>query len=418
MSKKYFPINTKTACSLKWSWSTLYMDRTESASCHRTGFYPLTVENFDNFHNNPKVLAERIKMLNGEWPQDSCQYCRSIEQEGGFSDRMHHLTIPDQVPIELDSDLTAIRVTPTILEIFFNRLCNMACLYCVPGVSSRLNQEYEKFGPFDKDGIKLIAVPKPPESKELMDELWKWLDKNLINLKRLNILGGEPTFQPEFYQLLDFLESKEHPNLELEIVTNLKVDPDRLDRIIGRLKSLAAQRKIKRLDIICSIDCWGPEQEYIRYGMNLDKWEKNFERLIAEKWIRITINLTISVLSVKTTPALLKKLADWNKQFSVNMSFSGCTPGPTYMMFDILGAGVFDEDFENILKLMPAEKEEHQVAIKYMNGLKNLSNKPRNNEEVKKLHTFLNEKDQRNNTNWQITFPWLKEEFKKCGIVV
>ena len=87
MSKKIFPIQTATACQLKWSWTTLLLNTGQSASCHRTGFHELTAENFDNFHNNDSVLADRRQMLKGEWPTENCSYCRLVEQAGGKSDK-------------------------------------------------------------------------------------------------------------------------------------------------------------------------------------------------------------------------------------------------------------------------------------------------------------------------------------------
>ena len=75
---------------------------------------------FDNFHNLPKKLNDRRLMLNGEWPQGGCEYCKNIEDAGGVSDRISHLDIPNLTPIELETDLTAINVTPKILEIYFD----------------------------------------------------------------------------------------------------------------------------------------------------------------------------------------------------------------------------------------------------------------------------------------------------------
>ena len=165
MSQKYFPIKIDPACPLKWNWSSLYLNRAVSASCHRTGFYPLTVENFDNFHNNPGILAERTRMLNGQWPEESCQYCRQIEDHGGFSDRMWHSKIPDQVPVELENNSNAIVVTPSTVEVFFNSSCNMSCLYCPPSVSSKVNEEFTKFGPFKKNGVEMIPHRRNSENK-------------------------------------------------------------------------------------------------------------------------------------------------------------------------------------------------------------------------------------------------------------
>ena len=135
MSSKFFPIKTDTACQLKWNWSTLYLHQGKTASCHRTGWSQITPDTFDSFHNTPEKLQDRQYMLAGQWPANSCAYCREIEAVGGTSDRQLHLTIPNLVPRELDADTTAISVTPTILEIFLNNTCNLSCLYCLPSLS-------------------------------------------------------------------------------------------------------------------------------------------------------------------------------------------------------------------------------------------------------------------------------------------
>ena len=86
-------------------------------------------------------------------------------------------------------------------------------------------------------------------------------------------------------------ENTAHPDLELGIVTNLAINTNKLENICERFKKLLVDRKLKRIDITCSIDCWGAEQEYVRYGLNLVQWEKNFEYLLSKKWI--TLNMLI-----------------------------------------------------------------------------------------------------------------------------
>ena len=52
-------------------------------------------------------------MLAGKWPtvenggSGHCSYCKDIESNGGMSDRLHHLTIPNQTPKELLINPTA-----------------------------------------------------------------------------------------------------------------------------------------------------------------------------------------------------------------------------------------------------------------------------------------------------------------------
>lgn len=417
-NKKYFPIKVDPACPLKWNWSTLYIDRAQSACCHRTGFYPLTTENFDNFHNNPKVVAERIQMLNGNWPEESCFYCRQIESNNGFSDRMWHRGSEGLVPQELQENPTAVVVTPTVVEVFFDNLCNMSCLYCSPRLSSRINGEFVKFGAFEKNGVSLVPeVIDVNNSSALIEKLFEWMTVNLNKISRFNVLGGEPLLQPEFYRTLDLLEKHPCPNLEFEIVTNLKHDPEKFKQIVLRLKTLAVKRCFKRVDIVCSIDCWGEPQEYIRYGINLDQWQKNFETLLENKWITTSINITLSVLSVKSMPDLLKKINEWRKVHRVGVSISGVTPNPSWLKIDIFGPDLFANDYERILSLLPTTDDFEKRNVEYIKGIAATSQEAKKEDEVIKLYTFLQEKDRRNGTNWKRAFPWLILEFEKCGIV-
>lgn len=418
MGQKFFPIKTKTACQLKWNWSTLVLQHASTASCHRTGESQLTPDNFQDFHNTPKKIAEREAMLRGEWPDGSCAYCREIEDNGGFSDRMLHLTIPDMVPPELGLGSVATKVSPTILEVYFNNTCNMACLYCAPFLSSQINQENKKFGHFDRNGVVLRHQDVDKDYQVLLDQFWQWMTLNSSKLKRFNLLGGEPFYQTEFYNILDYFEQTTHPDLEFNITTNLMIDIQKLDVTIARLRNLVDSQKLRRVDMTCSIDCWGAEQEYVRYGISLEQWQTNFERLLSEKWLTINLNQTISVLTIKTMPALLEKLHQWRLKHAIGHYFSAIATKPTYMYVNILGAGVFDQDFENIIALMPLDTQQDVTAVSYMKSIGEMANRGQPNlSEMKKLKTYLIEKDRRRQTDYRHTFPWLETEFDKCGIV-
>ena len=407
---KFFPIRTATACQLKWNWSTLYLHGGKTASCHRTGWSDIAPENFDQFHNTEKKQFERQRMLQGLWPEESCQYCREIEESGGYSDRLLHLDIPDMSPPELEQDPTATQVTPTILEVFFDNTCNMACLYCIPHLSSQINQENAKFGDWIYKDIELKTVPRDSDYDKMLDKFWQWMPANSRNLKRINVLGGEPFYQKEYYKLLDYVRENPHPDLELGVVTNLMVSEDKLEAMIDTWKSLLSHRHLRRIDVTCSIDCWGPEQTYVRHGLDLDTWEKNFNRLLDCKWLKININQTISVLTIKTMPALLSRLKSWRAKHKIGQFFSETSPQPSYLMPNILGP-VFDEDFRTIIDLMPRDDEQDQKAIEYMSGIAGrISASNRNYEEIDKLKNFLDEKDRRRNTNWRQAFPWLEKE--------
>ena len=406
MSNKYFPIQTKTACKLKWAWSTMYLHQAQTASCHRTAWGTVSADTFDSFHNTPLKIADREAMLQGRWPETSCAYCRDIEQSGGVSDRILHLEIPNAIPPELESNPVATTVTPTILEVYFNNVCNLACLYCIPDLSSKINQENIKHGDFSSNGVELYSLKINSEYDAILEKFWQWMQVNSLKLERFHVLGGEPFYQSEFDRCLEYFEQKPHPNLEFNIVTNLMLDKQKLTNYIEKFKKLLGSRHLKRIDITCSIDCTGPEQEYLRWGLDLDKWLDNFALVTSQRYFTVNINQTISVLSIKTMPELITWLNQWRQQRPIGHFFSVVTPQPSYLNPTILGPGVFDQDFEKVLDLMPLG-----TSRDYMQGIAlSIQNSQQNPKEMLKLKTFLDEKDRRRGTNWYDLFPWLAKE--------
>ena len=399
MSKSDFPIRTATSCQLKWNWTSLYLNGGYSRTCHRTAETPLTPENFNNFHNTEIVLSDRKRMLQGLWPETSCSYCKNIEESGGVSDRLRQIDATDLSPPELMYNPESIVVSPVILEVFFSNTCNLGCLYCGPTLSSVINTENQKFGTLEKT-ISLLA-PIETHHKELIPSFWEWFPTGFVKLKRFGVLGGEPFYQKEFEKLLDMIDQHPNPDCELNIVTNLMVSPDRLSMFVEKLKKLLLTKKIKRVDITCSIDCWGPQQEYVRWGIDLEQWQKNFDTLIMHKWLYISINQTITALTIKTMPELLIKLKEWNAIRPVHHHFGGPTPGPSYFNAGILGGEQFRQDFDYILSLMPQNTDEDKIAYKYMAGIAGSITKSKvNPAEVTTLLKYLDEKDRRRNTNW------------------
>ena len=409
MAKKIFPIRTATSCQLKWNWSTLYLNGGTTASCHRTSFSDLTSENFNDFHNTPGKIQDREDMLAGRWPEKHCGYCKNIEDQGGISDRIRQLDIPDLVPPEVDSgNLTATHVTPQIVEVFFSNFCNLGCLYCNPSLSSSIEKENKKFGEFTQEGVDLGFQVElvDRQAKDFIPLFWKWFPEGFPKVKRFHILGGEPLLQKEFDKLLDMIEQYPNKDCELNVVSNLMLPTDRLEHYINKIKNLVATRKIRRFDISCSIDCWGPEQEYVRYGLDLEQWQRNFERLLKEKWIYLNINQTVSVLTVKTMPALLKLVNEWRKEHEINQFFAGITPGPEYMKCGIFDDSEWSESTKEILSLMPCETEQEKLAHDYMKSILK-DNRKTDTKQINNLIIYLNEKDKRRNTDWRKTFPWL-----------
>lgn len=410
--KKYFPIKTETACQLKWTWSTVRLYTGGTSSCHRVEPTTLTPDTFDFFHNTKKNLDDRQLMLEGKWPTGGCEYCSNIEHASGSSDRQLHLQIPDIYPSELDTNPTAVDVTPRIVEVYLDNVCNMSCIYCWDGFSSRIQQENIKFGAFSQDGVEIKnRAVKHPDHAILTTKFWAWMEINYNSLRRLHILGGEPFFQQQFETCLTFLETHSNPELEFNVVSNLKVSPAKLKTYVDRIKKIVANRQIKRFDLTASIDCFGAEQEYVRYGMDLAQWCKNFEFLSSQRWLVLNINQTLSGLTIKTIPSLLQYINRFRADREIGHYFSTTVMTHECLHPEIFGSNFFDNEFRMILDNMPDDTWQQKEARKYMHGIQSqLNSKSRDQKKINQLMVLLTEMDRRRSTNWKETFPWLVDE--------
>jgi sulfatase maturation enzyme AslB (radical SAM superfamily) len=419
--KNVFPIKTATACQLKWTWSTIYLNNGTTSSCHRVGRHPVSLENFQNFHNTPEKLNQRKTMLAGEWPQplsymhegEGCRYCQKIEEAGGQSDRQFHFQIPGLVPPELEQDPTAITVTPRILEVFLNNTCNLSCTYCNAKNSSQIERENVKFGTFSKNGIKIEAYrPERDMTDAYTEQFFSWMEENSHELRRLNLLGGEPLYQKEFYRCVEFFQQHPNKDLEFNVVTNLMIASNKLELLIEQWKKMIVEQQIKRFDVTVSLDCWGPEQEYARHGLDLDLIERNIQILLANPWIYLNINSTLSPLTLRTFSTLISKINDWKKTRKINHHFQTVF-SPAYHNPDIFGGDFWKDDLDRAVSLLPNTNWQEQQAHSYLLGIgAQIQNSCINPEKIVQLHTHLDELDRRRGTNWRELFPYL-EDYQK-----
>lgn len=409
---EFFPIASATACQSKWTWSTIYLNQLATASCHRVTPVPFDLENFDNFHNVPKKIADRQLMLKGLWPQGGCEYCANIERAGGWSDRQHNLGIRGLTPPELETDPTATEVSPRIVEIFAQNTCNLACIYCNGNLSSRIEQENLKFGDFDQNDVKIPVIVKPTATaQKYFDRFIQWLDQNVQSLKRLHLLGGETFLQSQLMTaVLDVLQHRPNPRLELCIFSNLNVPESAWSKYIDVIHNLQTAGHIGVFDLTASIDCWGVEQQYVRSGLDLDQFEQRFAWASEQgSWLRLNANQTVTAMTVRTMPDLIKKIDHYSVNKHIGHYFQFYTGPHMFQHPQIFAWDFWAKDFERILSTMPCRTVEQQEAIPRMKGLQKLlmQRRKHNYSEIKRLHVYLDELDRRRGTDWRQIFPYL-----------
>jgi hypothetical protein len=251
----------------------------------------------------------------------------------------------------------------------------------------------------------------------MVSDFWKYLTdhERYKKIRYFQILGGEPFFQKEFDDSIDFWETHHNPEIVFNIITNLKVPVKKFRAYMDRFEKMVEAGSLKRLQITGSIDAWGPQEEYVRWGLDLEEWRENFEYCVNKDWIVLCINGCITPLTIKTMPELIEKIVAWNKQRNpwnpISYSFMTATD-PKYMNPEMFGPGVFDDDFEKIKAVMPREKPQELSAIEHMEGIqKQIANTPRDVGRINDLKVYLTEIDRRRGTDWKQLFPWLDQDW-------
>lgn len=397
------------SCVYKFAWSTIRLSQKTTNSCYRVQLEPISVDNFDNFHNTPIKLSTRQEMLDGKWPGKGCEYCRDLEKAGGISDRMQANSHTDPPP-ELLKNNRSINVSPTIVEVYFNNLCNMSCIYCSAINSTTWENENRKFKLVTQEELDSYDKNKQ-DYPAILEKYWQWLEKNASSLREYYILGGEPFFQPEFEQNIEFFEKHPCPDLVVSVFSNLKVKNEKFKNILNKIQNLINSNHIKSFRLLSSIDSWGAQEEYVRYGLDLSQWEENFKTLVEQyPAIELVVKSTLCNLNIKSTVELFKKINEYNayrvKSNNTLIKIS-CTllKDPTHLQVDIFPNKFFDNDFEQIIKFAPTE-----FLKKQMKGFQTMINEhPYQPELVDKLKLELDAIDNRRNLNWKLTFPWLQE---------
>ncbi len=327
--KKFIPIMnaiSPTVCMAKWHHTTIYLQSGETHSCYHPRPHKIPLEeiklNPSALHNTRTKKMERLEMLNGTKPA-GCQYCWNIESLGEeyISDRKErNAAIYTETRYkEIKDGWWDQNINPEYIEISFGNECNFKCGYCHPKHSSSYYKEIKDFGPYTmvknhRNDIDWFTLYEE-ETNPYVAAWWRWWPEVSKTLNILRITGGEPLLQQSTWRLLEDLENNPLPNLELNINSNLGVKPVLIDRLVERVNSLVTQGKLKDFKLFTSMDTWGKPAEYIRTGLDLELWERNFETYLSNTKLPLTFMVTFNALTVTNFNLLLEKILEWRKKY-------------------------------------------------------------------------------------------------------
>lgn len=312
-------------CLAKWLQVTIHLQNGFNHSCHHPDLHKIELAEIEKnpaaLHNTAFKKELWRKMRNGIRP-DECEFCWKVEDSTqDFSDRViksndnwakPNLDKIASRPLERD-------INPSYVEVSFGYECNFKCIYCSPQISSAIWRQYEKHGPFagrfsleeiEKQGKKPYRVDN---ENPYLKAFWRWFPDLSKDLKVFRITGGEPLVNKNTFKVLDFIDENPLPELELAINSNLGIPDRSYDLFLDKVQKLTIEKKIKKFVLFTSIDTHGKQAEYIRDGLNYDKWHSNVKKYLHALPWDISFMVTFNVLSVPKFIDLLNDILELNK---------------------------------------------------------------------------------------------------------
>ena len=447
--KKFIPIMNEispTFCMAKWHHTTIYLQTGETHSCYHPKPHKISLDEIaidpSALHNTEQKKLERLEMLNGGKPS-GCQYCWNIEAlgENYVSDRKERnstIYTPERFE-EIKTGPWDQNINPEYIEISFGNECNFKCGYCHPKHSSSYHKEIKDFGPYDmvknhRNDINWFKVYEE-ETNPYVEAWWRWWPEVSKTLNILRITGGEPLLQQSTWRLLDDLDKNPKPNLEININSNFGVKPILIERLVERINKLLEEKKIKNFKVFTSLDTWGSPAEYIRTGLDLEVWEKNFHTYLSKTTLPLTFMITFNILTVTNFVLLLAKILEWRTLYPLKDTGNELrhrirfdTPylkEPLQYDMNILPKEQFmpfmhthlnfirkniDDNSSN--KFTMLEYEKFKRVVGYMSTTKYSPEKLK--EGRKDFYNWFTEYDRRRGTDFLKTFPDLASFYNRC----
>lgn len=322
---------SRSFCAAKWYNASIWLNGGMTTSCHSPLAHYINVEELkDNpsaLHNTSQKKAERILMLSGKRPLgcDNCWRMEDIGDEEIISDRVFKTAIYSDEDIHKAAHtLVPIdNVYLKTLEIAFNSTCNFACSYCNPSFSHLWGADIIKHGPyknlehldqqkFNHDGSDYQLYKGNEENNPFIKAFWEWWPELSVSLQELRITGGEPLLSQDVWKMLDYFEHHEMNHMNFAINSNLGISDQLIDRLIEKSKC------INDFDIFTSCEAVGKQAEYLRDGLEYDRFLKNCCKLMENANINsLNMMMTITGLCLYTLPEFLDQMVEWKRKYGI-----------------------------------------------------------------------------------------------------
>lgn len=446
------PLNT--ICDLAWNYPIFHMERGEFRNCCRTPPMKITDEMIDEqgidaFQHNETMLKTRLDLIKGKRNQ-LCRSCWVLEDAGMSSPRhgpekfFQYLKankfVDTQAPyseealkIELNKinslDHPVLRADrPYMLEVSLGNTCDMKCMYCSHHYSTQWASERIKYKEITQEQYDREF---PKSSEKFKEEYWKWFDTAKLYLGRLGAIGGEPLIMPEFYTFMDRTIAAVEPinhlrkkKISMWVVTNLNTPQNYLDKFLEYMPKLTTCFDV---EILVSMEAVGKRAEYIRNGLNWDRFVSNLDKLLSSKFeFEFGFISSINALSIASTKEFImfaeNLYYDYGRPVSLKQAVVNYPSHQSPLMLTNDFSSYLDEAVEYMKSrngIMPPVSDYYGRWDTYTTFLQNLAISIRGNtderlQDKRKFSSWFDLYDKRRKLNFKETFPEYVDFYDMC----
>jgi organic radical activating enzyme len=269
-----------------------------------------------------RLRDERLSKMS-ETPNPACGVCQHQDQLGSHSKRIKenlksvifydknfyksYEQSPHREAFEYSLANDGATVTkPVSYHLSLGNECDLACVMCSPNSSYKLAADYKALG-WITDARRLNWTDN--------QQVWDNFCQTLLatDLVSLHIIGGEPTINKRFRQLIDLFVDNNRTDFSFSFTTNCM---HRFDDLWDKLA------RFKRVEIGMSVETINQSNNYVRYGSNIDTILDNIEHF------KNTAPSNVAFV-IRTVPTLLTinyylQLIDWclDNDFLLNSYFA------------------------------------------------------------------------------------------------
>ena len=292
--------DTNTFCIIPWIYMRVAANGNVQPCCvadHSIPVGNINDNSFEEIYNSEKMKELRRDMLAGR-QNGICKLCYNRELANNHSARLwenqrwnHKFYIVGST----QSDGYVPEFNSAGIELMLSNKCNLRCVMCYATRSSAwINDAIAMFG---------ASENKYNNSKNELNYILNHIDVILPELEEVYFSGGEPLMIDEHYAILDKLIERGRTDIRLRYNSNMSTL-----RYKGRY-IIDIWDKFEDVYIGASLDGTGKRGEYIRKGLNYNKFIENVKTVKNECChVRVDIQCVLQIMNVFHIPDMHKEL--------------------------------------------------------------------------------------------------------------